>query len=209
MAQQRRRQQRGLDRQAALLRAAVEVAAEQGVAGITHRAVTEKAGLPLASASYFYSSIDELALDALRSFTAERADALAALVDELASESRSPRDVAALFASVAAPLHPLTTAQFEAYLHATRAPEAREAVAEAIAAFKRVAVAALRAAGVDDPDDATAATFVALADGLAMQQLALGVTEPAISEAAFRALFLGFLVMHGDLDGAASLAASQ
>ena len=50
----------GQARRAALLEAAVEVIAEQGVAGATHRAVAARAGMPTSTTSYFFSSLDEL-----------------------------------------------------------------------------------------------------------------------------------------------------
>jgi DNA-binding transcriptional regulator YbjK len=63
---------RGTNRRESLLRAAIEVVAERGVAGVTHRAVTERAGVPLATASYYFSSIDELVYEALEQFAEQR-----------------------------------------------------------------------------------------------------------------------------------------
>ena len=53
-------------RREALLAAAVQVVGSQGLAGTTHRSVTEAAGVPLATASYYFSSIDELVAEARR-----------------------------------------------------------------------------------------------------------------------------------------------
>ena len=55
------------------------MAAERGAAGVTHRAVTERAGVPLATASYFFSSIDDLVAEALRTFVADEAQRLSDL----------------------------------------------------------------------------------------------------------------------------------
>src|SRR5262249_13965204 len=60
-------------RRDALLAAAVEVVGTEGLAGTTHRAVTEAAGVPLATASYYFSSIGELVAEALREFVQRRA----------------------------------------------------------------------------------------------------------------------------------------
>lgn len=53
-------------RRAALLQAAAELAAEVGAGAVTHRAVAARAGVPLSTTSYFFSSIDELVTEALR-----------------------------------------------------------------------------------------------------------------------------------------------
>ncbi|CAN5581672.1 hypothetical protein BH10ACT1_BH10ACT1_28770 [soil metagenome] len=53
-------------RRSALLDAAAELAAEVGAGAVTHRAVAARAGVPLSTTSYFFSSIDELVTEALR-----------------------------------------------------------------------------------------------------------------------------------------------
>lgn len=53
-------------RREALLEAASELAAEVGAGAVTHRAVAARAGVPLSTTSYFFSSIDELVTEALR-----------------------------------------------------------------------------------------------------------------------------------------------
>lgn len=53
-------------RREALLDAAAELAAEVGAGAVTHRAVAARAGVPLSTTSYFFSSIDELVTEALR-----------------------------------------------------------------------------------------------------------------------------------------------
>src|SRR5438445_9572836 len=115
-AHERRHGSSALARREALLRATVEVAAEVGIAGITHRAVTEKAGLPLATISYFFASIDELAAEALQVFTDADAAAQIALAEQLADQHGTPDEVATAFAAVAAPRWPDTLAMLEAYL---------------------------------------------------------------------------------------------
>src|SRR6478609_7665045 len=59
-------------RRAALLEAAAELAAEIGAGAVTHRAVAARAGVPLSTTSYFFSSIDELVTEALRVGASER-----------------------------------------------------------------------------------------------------------------------------------------
>jgi DNA-binding transcriptional regulator YbjK len=77
-------------RRAALLAAAGDLAAEVGAGAVTHRAVAERAGVPLSTTSYFFSSIDELVTEALRARADERSVAIeeterAAIDDQLGS----------------------------------------------------------------------------------------------------------------------------
>lgn len=227
MAETRRHRPSAQARRDALLRAAIEVAAERGAAGVTHRAVTERAGLPLATASYFFSSIDDLVAEALRTFVADEAARLSAMASQLRRDRRSPDEIAAALSEASMPTGPLpwALAQFEAYLEAAResagsagtdgdAPEQpsrgaalREPVARALAAYSRVAAVALEAAGAPAPAEAAQA-FIALADGFALHHMA----RPRHGDVdalrrALRLLFLGLLVEHGESDRAASLAA--
>ncbi|WP_107655935.1 TetR/AcrR family transcriptional regulator [Nocardia suismassiliense] len=196
----------GAARRDALLRATVEVAAERGMAGVTHRTVTEHAGVPLATISYFFESIDALATEALRVFTAERVQALTSLNDALAAQQYEFEDMASLFADATATDRTQSMAIFEAFLHAGRNPAQRKAVGEALAALQRVAATALRAAGASDPEGA-AESFVALVDGFAMHALAeetQQVDRVGLRRAA-RALFLGELVAAGRIEDAVRL----
>src|SRR5690606_15970372 len=96
-----------------LLRAGMELAGERGMAGVTHRAVAARAGVSLGSTSYFFSSLDELLAEAIRSFVARRSAELAALIergghgeggtgerrDGEGRDGESPADLAARFAA--------------------------------------------------------------------------------------------------------------
>ncbi|MEV6100811.1 TetR family transcriptional regulator [Nocardia sp. NPDC051981] len=202
---ERRHRPSALARRAALLKAAVEVAAEVGVAGVTHRAVTEKAGLPLTTVGYFFDSIDALTEEALRVYTEEDADTQIAIAESLAEAQGSPDEIAAAFSAAATPRTPETLALFEAYLHAARRPESRDAVTRALTAARRAAAAGARAAGAPDPD-AMAPAFTALAHGLALHEMASpGSLPPDTVHAAFRAMFLGFLLDSGHIEPALQL----
>ncbi|MBF6447321.1 MULTISPECIES: TetR/AcrR family transcriptional regulator [Nocardia] len=196
----RRHRPSALARREALLAAAVEVAATVGVAGVTHRAVTERAGLPLTTVGYFFDSIDALTEEALRVYTDADADTQVALAEALAEAHSTPDEIAAALSSAATPRSPETPALFEAYLHSARHPEFRDAAARALDAARRAAAAGVRAAGAPEPD-AAAPAFTALAHGLALHELAVpGTLPPDSVHSAFRALFLGFLLDNGHVE---------
>jgi DNA-binding transcriptional regulator YbjK len=193
-------------RREALLRAAMEVAAERGMAGVSHRTVTEKAGLPLATISYFFDSITELAQEAIRVFVeADTAEQLA-LAESLGERHSAPADILAAFAEAAAPRRPETPALLEVLLHASRSPELRGAVTEAIEAGRHVAEAAARAGGASNPDSAA---ILALAHGYALHRLAAPDTVAADAlQRGLRALLLGGLLDQGHVELAVRLAES-
>ncbi|MFB8281307.1 TetR/AcrR family transcriptional regulator [Nocardia colli] len=209
-ARTRRHRAAGTARRDALVQATVAVVAEQGMAGVTHRAVTERAGVPLATISYFFESIDALAEEALRVFIAERVRVLTALSDALATTDHDIADLATLFADAAAADRTQSMAMIEAVLHAGRHPAHRTAVAAALDALRQVAVTTLRAAGANDPE-ATAESFVALIDGFALHALAAETqqVDRIALRRAIQALFLGELVAAGRIEDAIHLAAQS
>jgi DNA-binding transcriptional regulator YbjK len=167
------------------------------MAGVTHRSVTEQAGLPLATVSYFFDSINALTAEALHACIETEADAQIAVAAELAQSHSTLDEVAAAFGAATKPRTPETLAFFEACLHAARDPSFRDAVSKALAATRRATAAGARAAGAPAPD-ATAPAFAALSHGLALHQLAVPDSLPPDAvHAALRALFLGFLVDNG------------
>ncbi len=208
MAETRRHRPQAQVRRDALLQAAVEVAAERGAAGTTHRAVTERAGLPLATASYFFSSIDELVAEALRTHVADEASKLEAMAEELGGNEHSPDEMAAALSEASMPSGPLpwALAQFEAYLGAARGAAMRGPVADALAVYEHVAEVALTAAGAPGAADAARA-FIALADGFSLHHLARPQADDVDTlRRALRTLFLGLLVENGETERAAQLA---
>lgn len=63
---------KGAARREALLDAVLVVLERDGAAAITHRAVATAAGVPLAAATYYFESIDDLLVSALRRATEEQ-----------------------------------------------------------------------------------------------------------------------------------------
>jgi DNA-binding transcriptional regulator YbjK len=161
---------------------------------VTHRAVAERAGLPLASTTYYFRSVHELIEEALKLHVAERVVELQALaVAALGVSGASAADIAERLAGVlvAAP-RPTLVAQYQMYVEAGRNPALQPAVAEALATFEALAAGLLGTLGARDPQ-AAAEAFVALLDGFALHRLARPrdpEREAAALFAAMRALFL-------------------
>jgi DNA-binding transcriptional regulator YbjK len=193
MATTEPRQERSKARREALLRAAIELLAEGGARALTHRAVAARAGLPVASTTYYFESIQQLTDEALSLHVAERVAELDAIVAAAVEGGRSPEEVGARVAeSLADRAADVIVAQFELYLEAARNPALRPTVAEALAAFEAYTVGALKTLGAHDPE-AWAPTFVALFDGFALHRIARPRPrddELGLLRAAVRALFI-------------------
>jgi DNA-binding transcriptional regulator YbjK len=188
------RQDRSRARREALLRAAIELLGETGVRSVTHRAVAERAGVPLASTTYYFRSVRELVEEALKLHVAERVAELESLVGvALHASGASVTQLAERMAAVlvAAPT-PTLVAQYQMYLEAGRNPALQPAATEALGAFEGLITRVLTALGAREPQ-AAAEAFFALFDGFALHRLARPrdpETEAAALFVAMRALFL-------------------
>ncbi len=179
-------------RREALLKAAVEVVGTQGLAGTTHRSVTEAAGVPLATASYYFSSIGELVAEALQAFVAGRAAEMAAPDLGELHGVLTPGDIAGWYAAKVMELDgPHRLAFYEVLVNAPRSPELAEPARDALRTYGEAAQAGLRAVGAAG-DDRQSRAYVALALGLGL----LHLVDPAEDDTdqlyeAIRDLFLG------------------
>lgn len=165
-------QDRSRRRRDALLRAAIDLLDEGGAKAITHRAVSRRAGLPAASAGYYFPTIQELIDAALRAHVEGRAATLAGVLDRALDGGGSWLDVAERMArALVAGESGVTVAQYEVYLEAARNPALRGSVEESSAAFAAVVADLLGSLGVRDPKVAARA-LVTMADGCALHRLA-------------------------------------
>ncbi|MDA3629191.1 TetR family transcriptional regulator [Saccharopolyspora oryzae] len=80
---------KGERRRQALVVAAAELLAEGGFEAVRHRAVAERAGLPLASTTYYFSSLDDLVSAAVEYEGRHELEVGRARLDELAEQPRS------------------------------------------------------------------------------------------------------------------------
>jgi TetR/AcrR family transcriptional regulator, regulator of biofilm formation and stress response len=178
---------RGEARRDAILRAALAVIGERGLGEVTHRAVAERAGVPLAATTYWFASKDELLGEALLLAAREETARLERLVLDLAPQEL---DVAEWATAVAAVLggdledDPVKHVAFtELVMESTRRPALREEVERWDRAHISLAELGLRATGSPDPPG-DARLVVAAITGLLLGQLAH--PRPDFEETIFR-----------------------
>jgi DNA-binding transcriptional regulator YbjK len=186
---------RGQVRRDALVRAAITVISKRGISGTTHRAVAAEAGFPPATTSYFFASIDELIEEAMTLVVAEQVEQLDLMTEVIAQSGGSADELAELIAQAMTEFpDAVAITQYDAYLEAARTPAFRKMAADAIAAFERLATEALIVAGATQPIEGARA-FVALADGFALQRIALphdDAKHTAQVRDAMRSLFIAY-----------------
>ena len=196
-----------MSRRAEIADAAIATLAQEGMRGLTHRAVDRAAGLPEGSASYYFRT---------------RRALLKATVERLAElDSTDLRDSPGLglplgqdldtFAGAAAGIvqswltagRERQLARYELALEATRRPELRQALVASGTSIRAIVASQFAAAGVRQPDQ-RAADFVAFLDGLMFDQIAGAGTRKLTSaglRAAIRAL-LAAITGKGNLTAA-------
>jgi DNA-binding transcriptional regulator YbjK len=165
---------KGEARRTALLDAVLRVLERDGPGAVTHRAVALEAGVPLSAATYYFATLDDLYVSALKRATAEEV----ALLGDLAGASLP--EVAATLHAWAFGNRGAALAQYELMFLAMRRAALRP---EAEAWYAALAHAI-------DPEnlhpDVTPVRVLAL-DGLMLKMLWLGEpATPAGVEAALR-----------------------
>jgi DNA-binding transcriptional regulator YbjK len=157
-----------------MLRATLELIGEHGSDAVTHRAVAERAGVPLSATTYWFDSKEELLQETLLLAAREEVDRLERLVLDLAPREFDVAEWAGTVAAViAADLaeDPVRHVAFmELALEGTRRSWLAEEVARWHAAHLRLAELGLRAAGSPDPR-ADAPLLVAAITGFMLRQL--------------------------------------
>lgn len=162
-----------------IARAAIDVVAERGVEGVTHRAVAAAAGVPLGSTTYHFATLDDLLAVALRTAAEEHIARLRAWAQELPADADLAGALAGLLVRGLADERPRTVVGYELYVAALHRPHLRSASTawdEALAKFFAART-----------DLVTGRLLAAIFCGLQLQTLlALPVPEREDVEAIFR-----------------------
>lgn len=106
------------------MEAAGQLIGEVGVAGLTHRLVAARAGVPLGATTYYFTSLDDLSEAALRHLTEEMAAELDTWAAALDSGADLPATLAGLMAGYLAD-RGRALPETELYVAAGRRPELR------------------------------------------------------------------------------------
>src|SRR5918992_3871768 len=146
---------KGAARREHILRATLELIGEHGSDSITHRAVAQRAGLPLSATTYWFASKDELLQETLLLAAREEVERLERVVFELAPRDLDVLEWARAVSEVLAEDLQSDPARHVAFtelvLEGTRRPWLGEEVARWHEAQLRLAELGLRAAGGQDP----------------------------------------------------------
>jgi DNA-binding transcriptional regulator YbjK len=160
-------------RRAALLEAAAELTAELGAGAVTHRAVAARAGVPLSTTSYFFSSIDELVTEALRMGATVRVSDFDAAerVAVMSVDVSIDVVIGAVVDEALASSEHAQGSQVEYYLAAGRQPELQPEASAIVQRFAARVSRQLERTGAVRPDDAAWA-ITELGDGAMLHRLA-------------------------------------
>ena len=185
----RGRYARGVQRRSALIEAAAHLLLEQGLTAISHRAVAARAGLPLASTTYYFASADDLRDEALQHVAEEWGARAGAVVDALPAQLDAARAAQAVGSMIGADApSPEMLLMYERYLEAGRHQRLRPVVVAWNGHLKELVREVLRRAGLPDEED-RAGLVLAVADGVAVTALAEGAPPDVAIVAALEQLF--------------------
>lgn len=187
-ADERGRSARGSARRAVLLQAAVTLLAERGVAAVSHRAVAQQAGLPLAATTYYFASLDALLVEAVRALAARWVDRARSALEALPARLDGPRALAEAAVAVAVPVGPDgddLPAMYDRYLEAGRSPALQPVVQEYDAGLDALLAQVLERGG---QPPGRARLLLAVVDGAALRALAEGHPPRAAAVAAVQDL---------------------
>ena len=168
-----------MDRRTAILDGALEVLAEQGMRGLTHRAVDATAGLPPGSTSYYFRSRAALVTGCVQRLVERDLTEDVATVD--AAVPGAGPDLPAVLAGaltavgvrMATAERQRTLARYELSLAAVRDAALRAELVAGGDTIRRRGTALLARAGITEPD-AAAEELAALLDGLVYTALVRG-----------------------------------
>lgn len=145
------------DRRELLLEAAIRVISQQGMRGLTHRAVETEAGVPHGSTTYYFGTRHDL-LVALMAYMAERARrAMEPIARGLAltlADRSKPLDLDALADALIAWLDSeseMELARYELQVTAARDPEMKQLMTENCDVFRQMCEPIVVACGSKDP----------------------------------------------------------
>jgi DNA-binding transcriptional regulator YbjK len=165
---------RNTERVDAILKAAIRIVGERGPDAVTHRAVAEEAGVPLAATTYYFSSKRELLDEALRYAADRDVEDMRRLAADFPVDAPSAdvfaEIIARYLAYQARARRTMVVAQYELALEAARRPSLRTTARRQAEAFLVLVEPMLRAIGSREPRR-DARLLMAAMDGLLLDEM--------------------------------------
>ncbi|MDQ1044501.1 TetR/AcrR family transcriptional regulator [Streptomyces sp. V4I2] len=156
------------ERRQRIIDAAIRVAGQKGLAGLSHRSVAAEADVPLGSTTYHFTTLDELMVAALRQANEGFAKVIASRGGLARPRTDLAAELAGLLGEWLAGERTGVELEYELYLAALRRPALRPVAAEWADDL------AARLTARTDP--VTARALVALMDGICLQVLLTGTS---------------------------------
>lgn len=195
----RPRQDRSEETRHRILDAVVELIAERGLAGVSHRAVAERAGVSLSATSYYFGSKAELERAALEEHYRRRLDDYRRTAELLAGADSSADELvdAAVELFTASDLTMLLS-HFEVFLNSARRDDIRDLLAPTLDAMHDLLLVAIEPLGLPDPE-AAATAITAVIEGVELRRVALGIDGRDELRGSLRALLRGLVRTDGEV----------
>ena len=188
------RRPHGNARRELLLQTTLRLIADQGIDAVSHRSVAEAAGVPLGSTTYWFSSRQDMLLEALEHFARLEVETLrehlGAVLGRRLSRKRLVDEFVDLLAPQLGEARWRTVAQYAFLQEAARQPELGPVCREWTAAWNEALEEVFASLGAPDPE-LEARMFLAMLDGILLEQLATPDDDPAanVIRPALRAWF--------------------
>lgn len=189
----RPRQERSEETRDRILAAVVELIAERGLAGVSHRAVAERAGVTLSATSYYFGSKAELERAALAEHYRRRLEDYRRTAELLAGMDSSPDQLvdAAVELFTGSDMTMLLS-HFEVFLNSARRADVRALLAPTLDAMRELLMVAIEPLDLPDPT-AAATAITAVIEGVELRRVALGIDGREELRDSLRALLRGLL----------------
>lgn len=125
------------DRRDRIIDAALDVIAEQGVAGATHRRIAERADVPLGSMTYHFAGMDELLAEAFTRLAQRIASRFREILDPATNIEEAREAVVELICGGHWATRQNMILSFELYAYAARNPRMRSVMTDWMASSRK------------------------------------------------------------------------
>lgn len=164
-----------------ILDAALDCAADDGIASLTNRRIAARASVSLGTLTYHFNSQEEVLHEAMTRFVAAEVQRLETIQNESAGDD--PQVALVAVQKLLSGDSGRRIAKFELYAAAARDERLRAGALRCYEAYDAVVAKGLTSIGIE-PSEVVVRSTVALIDGLQLRRLALAEDQLEIAEAA-------------------------